>query len=124
MRRHLLLLALTGAIGASLLTSEASACHKKKKCDCAPVAACPAPVAYVPPPCPPPAPVCEPCPPPKKKCALFSMFKKKPKCEPVACATPCPAPVSYYSAPAPYYAPAPSGQYMGSGQSMSSQQGY
>lgn len=115
MRRHLTMLALAGLIGASVLATEASACHKKKKCECPPAPACPAPVVYEP--CPPPEPVCEPCPPPKKKCALFSkMFAKKKKCEPVACPTPCPAPVAYYSAPAPYYAPAPSGQYLGSGQ--------
>lgn len=59
MRRQMLTLALTGLFGAVLLSSDASACHKKR---CKAPATC-APVAtVVVAPCPPPAPVCAPAP--------------------------------------------------------------
>ena len=104
--RFLSTLALAGLFGALLLTSDASACHKKAVCAA---------------PCPPPAPVCEPapapvCEAPAKKCH-FKMPKlkfgchKKAVCEPV-CAT------VEYAAPvyaAPQASPQASGQASGQG---------
>jgi hypothetical protein len=100
--RHLTTLALAGLFGGLLLTSDASACHKKK-CYCPP----PAPVCV-----PPPPPVCEPVACAPKKSCHFKMPKikfgchKKAACAPVAYE--CAAPVSY-AAPA-YATPQATGQ--------------
>lgn len=64
MRRQFLTLVLTGLFGALLLSSDASACHKKR---CKTPQTCvtvvqPAPVCAPAPVCPPPAPVCQPAP--------------------------------------------------------------
>lgn len=131
MRRHLLTLALVGALGV-LMASDARACHKKR---------CPHP-------CPPPAPVCEvvppPCPPtpvcvveptcaPAPKCGLLrhqagcgharpklklNLCHKRPACPPPAPVCCESAPVVYAAAQAVYAAPqaAPSAQVLPSGQ--------
>src|SRR5689334_10374981 len=85
MRRQLLTLALTGLFGAVLLSSDASACHKKR---CKAPATCTVVAA----PCPPPAPVCAPAPTCHQRKRLFGGLCHKKKA--------CPAPV-VYAAPAP-----------------------
>ncbi|MFO0891006.1 MAG: hypothetical protein U0790_17915 [Isosphaeraceae bacterium] len=121
MKRHFMTLILTGFVGSLVLVGNAEACHKKKKCTCAPAPVCapaPAPCVVVEPaPCPPPAPVCEPAPAcaPKKKCGLFAglkgmklgCHKKAVVCAgPVVeapCSTPAPCGETVaYSAPATY----------------------
>lgn len=111
MRRHLLIVAVLGFFGVLGLSSDASACHKKK---CAPAPCAPAPCAAPAPcvveTCPPPAPVCEPA--PKgchKKFKLFGCFKKKSCAAPVVYAAPCAAPVVYAAPSAQSY---PSAQYV------------
>lgn len=99
MRRHLVSAVVAGLFGLLLMASDASACHCKKK-------ACPAPAPCAAP-CPPPCP--EPCPPPpckpKKHHKLFSCFKHKKTCAPVACApapcAPCGTPVAMASGQVP-----------------------
>lgn len=85
MRRQLLTLALTGLFGTLLLSSDASACHKKR---CKTPATCAPVQTVVVAPCPPPAPVCEPAPTcfrPRKK--LFGGLCHKKQA--------CPTPVVY-----------------------------
>ncbi|WP_422926694.1 hypothetical protein [Singulisphaera sp. PoT] len=115
MRRQLTILALTGVIGSLVLSSDASACHKKK---CA--APAPACVVAAPAPCyvPAPAPVCAPapvaCAPAPKKCGFggFKMPKFKLGCHKKQ-AVVCAAPV--YAAPV-CETVAPSAQVLPSGQ--------
>jgi hypothetical protein len=99
--RHLTTLALAGLFVGLLLTSDASACHKRKCC-------CPTPVCVPPPP--PPPPVCEPvCAPQKCHFRLPRLnfgCHKKAVCAPVVYT--CPTPV-YYAAPV-YAAPQATGQ--------------
>ena len=110
MRRQLLTLALTGLFGTLLLSSDASACHKKR---CKAPATC-APVATVEvAPCPPPAPVCEPAP----KCGhkrwkLFGglCHKKKVCATPVVYAAPTCAPCATPTIYPSYQSVAPSAQ--------------
>lgn len=116
MRRQLTVLALAGIIGTLMLSSDASACHKKR---CAAPTACvvaaPAPcVVAAPAPCPPPV-ACA----PKKHC--FSGFKL-PKFKGFGChkqQAVCATPVVYESAPV-YAAP----QAIPSAQTLPSGQGY
>ena len=117
MRRQLTVLVLTGIIGSFVLSSDASACHNRKRCaaPAACVVAAPAPcVVAAPAPCAAPAPVaCA----PRKNC--FSGFKM-PKFKgfgchkrQVACETQAiyAAPQAVYAAPqAIYAAPQASGQ--------------
>jgi hypothetical protein len=109
MRRQLLTLALTGLFGALLLSSDASACHKKR---CKAPATCTVAVA----PCPPPAPVCAPAPTcaPKRKHLFAGLCHKKKACAtPVVYAAPAPcntcATPTYAVAPS-YQSVVPSGQ--------------
>lgn len=92
MRRQLLTLALTGLFGTLLLSSDASACHKRR---CKTPATCAPVQTVVVAPCPPPAPVCEPAPKcghPRRKLFGGGLFHHKKQ----ACATPV-----VYAAPAP-----------------------
>jgi hypothetical protein len=111
MRRQLLTLALTALFGAVLLSSDASACHKKRckaPATCAPVQT----VAAAP--CPPPAPVAQPAPAcaPKRKHLFAGLCHKKKACAtPVVYAAPAPCTTCATPTYAPTYAPAyPSGQ--------------
>ncbi|WP_406695065.1 hypothetical protein V5E97_28915 [Singulisphaera sp. Ch08] len=107
MRRQLLTLALTGLFGTLLLSSDASACHKKR---CKAPATC-APVAtVVVAPCPPPAPVCEPAPKcghPRKK--LFGGLFHKKRVHATQVVYAAPAPCDTCAAPS-YQSVVPSGQ--------------
>ncbi len=107
MRRSLLTLAASAALGLFATADASACCHKK--------AACPEPVV-----CAPPAPV--ECAPAKKHCG-FKFPKFKLGCHKQAACAPAAAPCETYAAPVAYEAPVyaapqamPSGQAYGSGQ--------